>query len=178
MKRKAQHVLGCGILLLFAAVLVVIAVNRGQTRQDIANRLRKELSLGEDASIVCVSELVENGDSLWNALSEEENALLWFSIGEEGARSYRAVVCHALKNGKYQLKQIKEPVTCAQDIVLVPMRRTVILINNPDCRWITINGGATSKTEISAEEIPYLYILNDSGGLRIDFLDADGNPLH
>lgn len=173
MKHKKLWVFLLSVLLLLVGS-IMLAVNAGKTPQEIANQLRRELDLREDASVVCVSKLVEDGASIRNALPDEENALFFFSVKEQGRRFYAAAVCRALKNGNYRVKRIETPMTCAQDIVMMSMRKDVILINNPDCRWVMKNGG-TSKTEISPEEIPYLYI--SAGGMTIDFLDADGNSI-
>lgn len=172
MKHRKLWILLLSVLLL--AVSIVIGLNTGKTPQGIANQLRRELDLREDTSVVCVSKLVEDEASIRNALPDEENALFFFSVEEQGRRFYAAAVCCALKNGNYRVKRIETPMTCAQDIVMMSMRKDVILINNPDCRWVTQNGG-TSKTEISPEEIPYLYI--SAGWTTIDFLDTDGNSI-
>ena len=124
----------------------------------------------QDAVITCA------GDYTADAYT-----LLWFIIQNQDMTLYRAVDCRVLNNGSYWMKKTYTPSACARDIVHVVWRyaRDIVLINNFDCRSIVYHTSyGDEKTELSAEDIPYVFpYAPPYGTTGCDFLDAAGNSI-
>jgi hypothetical protein len=161
------------VIVLVSLVCGVFASKVVKTQDDIADLLRKELQLTEDH------------DTTISFISEfeiDENSLLWFSIQNQHMTNYRAVECHKVANGRYQVKKIDTPMTYAQDIVhVVWMAEDIFLINDSSCRSIIYrneSGDVISQTDISPNELPYVFSLESLGSESMcDFLDAEGNVI-
>ena len=86
-----------------------------------------------------------------------------------------------LNNGSYWMKKTYTPSAYARDIVHVVWRyaRDIVLINNFDCRSIVYHTSyGDEKTELSAEDIPYVFpYAPPYGTTGCDFLDAAGNSI-
>ena len=77
---------------------------------------------------------------------------------------------------------VRKPMIYAQDIVhIVWMAKDVFLINNSECRVIAVDSGtsgdAVSRIELSPDDLPYVFPDGVSGSGKLDFLDAEGNPV-
>lgn len=173
MKKPRKTFLIILFLLLVLTVVFVSNLKLARTQDAMIDMLRQNLHLAKNdgTSISYAGEFVVN-----------ENALLWFSIQKEYETYYRAVECRLLKKGGYLLKNIYKPMTYAQDIVhIVWKAEDVFLINNSDCRAIVckdIFDNVISKTEISSDDIPYVFLLRTSvSSSTWDFLDITGNSV-
>ena len=82
-----------------------------------------------------------------------------------------------LANGRYRLREIKTPSVYCADIVYF---MGVYLINNPDCRVIIEKDNASGweiRTELSPEEVPYVYIIPPVSSSTVGFYDAAGEEM-
>lgn len=103
--------------------------------------------------------------------------VLWFTIETPENTQYRAAVCRRLANGRYRLREIKTPSVYCADIVYF---MGVYLINNPDCRVIIEKDNASGweiRTELSPEEVPYVYIIPPVSSSTVGFYDAAGEEM-
>ena len=152
------------------AVSVISNLPIAKTQEAVGELLRKKLDLPQDAVITCA------GDYTADAYT-----LLWFIIQNQDMTLYRAVDCRVLNNGSYLVKKIYTPSAYARDIVHVVWRyaRDIVLINNSDCRSIVYHTSyGDEKTELSAEDIPYVFpYAPPYGTTGCDFLDAVGNSI-
>ena len=151
MKKSHKILLALALLAAAAAAAVIVISNLpiAKTQEAVGELLRKKLDLPQDAVITCA------GDYTADAYT-----LLWFIIQNQDMTLYRAVDCRVLNNGSYWMKKTYTPSACARDIVHVVWRyaRDIILINNFDCRSIVYHTSyGDEKTELSAEDIPYVF---------------------
>lgn len=73
---------------------------------------------------------------------------------------------------------VRKPMIYAQHIVhVVWMAKDVFLINNSECRTIAVSRGAVTRIELSPDDLPYVFPDGVSGSGKLDFLDAEGNPV-
>ena len=103
--------------------------------------------------------------------------VLWFTIETPENTQYRAAVCRRLDNGRYRLTKIETPSVYCADIVYF---MGVYLINNPDCRVIIEKDNASGweiRTELSPEEVPYVYIIPPVSSSTVGFYDAAGEEM-
>lgn len=164
------------ILLVFVLLVIAVAVSVisnlpiAKTQEAVGEVLRKKLDLPQDAVITCAGDY-----------TADEYALLWFTAPDQYMTLYRAVDCRVLNNGSYLVKKIYTPSAYARDIVHVVWRyaRDIVLINNSDCRSIVCDTSyGEEKTELSAEDIPYVFpYAPPFGTTACDFLDAVGNSI-
>ena len=164
------------ILLVFVLLVVAVAVSVisnlpiVKTQEAVGEVLRKKLDLPQDAVITCAGDY-----------TADEYALLWFTAPDQYMTLYRAVDCRVLNNGSYLVKKIYTPSAYARDIVHVVWRyaRDIVLINNSDCSSIVYHTSyGDEKTELSAEDIPYVFpYAPPYGTTGCDFLDAAGNSI-
>ena len=173
MMKKSRIFLFAALLLVLALVLTAaILSNRktAKTPEDMIPLLRQELGLTkEDAALSFAGEY-----------TAEENVLLWFSMRGDYSVSYWAAECQLLKSGGYRLIKVSRPMVYARDIVhIIWQAEDAFLINDPNCRTIVYSNGAgtvLSKTELSPDDLPYVFLLKyPFGASKCDFLDADGN---
>ena len=172
MKKSHKILLALALLAAAAAAAVIVISNLpiAKTQEAVGELLRKKLDLPQDAVITCA------GDYTADAYT-----LLWFIIQNQDMTLYRAVDCRVLNNGSYLVKKIYTPSAYARDIVHVVWRyaRDIVLINNSDCRSIVYDTSyGEEKTELSAEDIPYVFPYAPTfGTAACDFLDAVGNSI-
>ena len=169
-EKITQNPAGTCSLAAAAAVIVISNLPTAKTQEAVGELLRKKLDLPQDAVITCA------GDYTADAYT-----LLWFIIQNQNMTLYRAVDCRVLNNGSYWMKKTYTPSAYARDIVHVVWRyaRDIILINNFDCRSIVYHTSyGDEKTELSAEDIPYVFpYALPFGTTDCDFLDAAGNSI-
>ena len=169
MKKSHKILLALALLAAAAAVIVILNLPIAKTQEAVGELLRKKLDLPQDAVITCA------GDYTADAYT-----MLWFIIQNQDMTLYRAVDCRVLNNGGYWVKKIYTPSAYARDIVHVVWRyaRDIVLINNSDCRSIVYHTSYDEeKTELSSGDIPYIFLLPQSGYFTCDFLDAAGNSI-
>ena len=170
MKKSHKILLALALLAAAAAVIVISNLPIAKTQETVGELLRKKLDLPQDAVITCV------GDYTADAYT-----LLWFIIQNQDMTLYRAVDCRVLNNGSYWMKKTYTPSAYARDIVHDVWRyaRDIVLINNSDCRSIVYHTSyGDEKTELSAEDIPYVIpYAPPYGTTGCDFLDAAGNSI-
>lgn len=172
MKKSHKILLALALLAAAAAAAVIVISNLpiAKTQEAVGELLRKKLDLPQDAVITCA------GDYTADAYT-----LLWFIIQNQDMTLYRAVDCRVLNNGSYWMKKTYTPSAYARDIVHVVWRyaRDIVLINNFDCRSIVYHTSyGDEKTELSAEDIPYVFpYAPPYGTTGCDFLDAAGNSI-
>lgn len=151
-------------------MIVISNLPIAKTQEAVGELLRKKLDLPQDAVITCA------GDYTADAYT-----LLWFIIQNQDMTLYRAVDCRVLNNGSYWMKKTYTPSAYARDIVHDVWRyaRDIVLINNSDCRSIVYHTSyGDEKTELSAEDIPYVIpYAPPYGTTGCDFLDAAGNSI-
>lgn len=169
MKKSHKILLVLVLLVLVLAVIAASNLHIAKTQEAVGELLWKKLDLPQDAVITCA------GDYTADAYT-----MLWFIIQNQDMTLYRAVDCRVLNNGGYWVKKIYTPSAYARDIVHVVWRyaRDIVLINNFDCRSIVYRTSYDEeKTELSAGDIPYIFLLPQSGYFTCDFLDASGNSI-
>ncbi len=170
MKKSHKILLILVILVIAAAVIVISNLPIAKTQKAMGELLRKKLAISQDAVITCAGDY-----------TADDHALLWFAIQNQDMTLYQAVDCRVLNSGSYWVKKIYTPSTYARDIVHVVWRhaRDIVLINNSDCRTIIYHTSyGDKKTELSVEDIPYVFLRNPSvESSTCDFLDTVGNTI-
>ena len=169
MKKSHKILLALALLAAAAAVIVISNLPIAKTQEAVGELLRKKLDIQQDTVIICAGEY-----------TADEYALLWFTNSDPDMTLYWAVDCRVLNNGSYWVKKIYNPSAYARDIVHVVWRyaRDIVLINNSDCRLIVYHTSYDEeKTELSSGDIPYIFLLPQSGYFTCDFLDAAGNSI-
>ena len=170
MKKSHKTLLVLALLVIAAAVIVISNLPTAKTQEAVGELLRKKFDLPEDTVISCVGEY-----------TADAYALLWFINSDPDMTLYWAVDCRVLNNGSYLVKKIYNPSAYARDIMHIVWRyaRDIVLINNSDCRSIVYHTSyGDEKTELSAEDIPYVFpYAPPFGTTGCDFLDAAGNSI-
>lgn len=172
--KKSRKILWISLffLLIFAVIFAVASRKIIRTRDGAADLLLHELQLADDeAAVACVGEFEANN-----------RVLLWFTVQTQDRTLYQAVDCKPLALGGYLIMDVRKPMIYAQDIVhVVWMAKDVFLINNSECRVIAVDSGtsgdAVSRIELSPDDLPYVFPDGVSGSGKLDFLDAEGNPV-
>ncbi len=170
MKKSHKTLLVLALLVIAAAVIVISNLPTAKTQEAVGELLRKKFDLPEDTVISCAGEY-----------TADAYALLWFTNSDPDMTLYWAVDCRVLNNGSYLVKKIYNPSAYARDIMHVVWRyaRDIVLINNSDCRSIVYHTSyGDEKTELSAEDIPYVFpYAPPFGTTGCDFLNAAGNSI-
>lgn len=168
--KKSRKILWISLffLLIFAVIFAVASRKIIRTRDGAADLLLHELQLADDeAAVACVGEFEANN-----------RVLRWFTVQTQDLTLYQAVDCKPLALGGYLIMDVRKPMIYAQDIVhVVWMAKDVFLINNSECRTIAVSRGAVTRIELSPDDLPYVFPDGVSGSGKLDFLDAEGNPV-
>ena len=180
MKKSHKILLALALLAAAAAVIVISNLPIAKTQETVGELLRKKLDLPQDAVITYTCPRADIVRALSSFSFTSERALS--RLPEHTSRALnRAVDCRVLNNGSYWMKKTYTPSAYARDIVHVVWRyaRDIVLINNSDCRSIVCDTSyGEEKTELSAEDIPYVFpYAPPYGTTGCDFLDAAGNSI-
>ena len=167
MKKRLVWIGGILLALLLAAYLIVPKWILAKPRGALIESVRQELAADwQSEEVAFVGEGVYSGETV-----------LWFTIETPEKTQYEAAVCRVLANGRYRLREIKTPSVYCADIVYF---MGVYLINNPDCRVIIEKDNASGweiRTELSPEEVPYVYIIPPVSSSTVGFYDAAGEEM-